>query len=139
MFVNYYNYQKDTEVPFSIIVAKEQASNFKKNYMVNPNNVKTIAKTKITEKQKVLGLLITTTNECRFYFSETNLGKSITSYGTDYAENSRKYFVQFYKNTISLNDLLIKAGAIIIQEKDDCDIDLSPETIEKDSIIKLLK
>ena len=138
MFVNYYNYREDVKVPFKIIVAKEQTSNFKQNYMVNPNNVVSIANSKITEKQKILGLLITTSKECRFYFSEISIGKSITTGQTDYAENSRKYLFNFYQNTISLNDLLKRTGAIIVQKIDKCDIDLSPENLEKDTIIKLL-
>ncbi|KKM67244.1 hypothetical protein LCGC14_1473100, partial [marine sediment metagenome] len=138
MFLNYYNYNESVEVPYSIIVAKEKAGNFKKNYMVNPNNVKAIAKTKMTERQKILGLLVTTTKECRFYFSEVSVGRSITASDSEHAENSRKYLVNFYRNAISLNDLLIKAGAIIVQDEDEHDIDLSPENLEKDSIIKLL-
>jgi hypothetical protein len=31
------------------------------------------------------------------------------------------------------------AGAILVDEKEKCDIDLSPETLKKDSIIKLIK
>ncbi len=40
MFVNYYNFDASIEVPFKILVAKEQANRFKKNYMVDPNNIK---------------------------------------------------------------------------------------------------
>lgn len=138
MFVNYYNYDADVEVPFKIIVAKQRASNFKINYMVNPNNVVSIANSKITEKQKMLGLLITTSKECRFYFAESSVGKSITSGTTEHAENSRKYLFSFYQNTITLNDLLEKAGAKIKNNADNCDINLSPEIIEKDTIIGLL-
>ncbi len=138
MFLNYYNYNESVEVPYSIIVAKERTSNLEMNYMVNPNNVRATAKTKMTERQKILGLLVTTTKECRFYFSEVSVGRSITASDNEHAENSRKYLVSFYKNAISLNDLLIKAGAVITQDKDEYDIDLSPENLEKDSIIKLL-
>ncbi len=139
LVVNYYNYNEEIEVPFDIIIAKEQVSNFEgTNYMVNPNNVKAISKTKISEKQKVLGLLITTKDECRFYFSETSIGRPITSSDTEYMKNARDYLVQFYSNTISFNDILIRAGAQIVESADDADIDLSPENIEKDTFIKLL-
>lgn len=138
MIVNYYNYSEDLEVPFKIIVAREQAGNIAKNYMVNPNNIKATAKTKINEKQKLLGLIVTTINECRFYFSETSIGSSITSGMTDYAENCRRYLSQFYQNTISLNKLIEMAGAILVMDKNECDLDLSPESLEKDTIIKML-
>ncbi|HEC64407.1 MAG TPA: hypothetical protein ENI23_03855 [bacterium] len=139
MLVNYYNFVEEVEVPFSIIVAKEQVGNLDKNYMINPNNVKSVAKSKIKEKQKILGLLVTTKDECRFYFSEIYIGMSITSSGKDYIEHGRKYMTQFYQNTISLNSLLEKAGADIMDDRNECDIDLSPESLEKDTIINLLK
>ena len=138
MIVNYYNYNKEVEVPFDIIVAKEQVNNLKKNYMVNPNNVMSIAKASINQRQKVLGLIVTTTGGCKFYFTETYLGRSITSSGNEFVENARKYLFDFYQNTISLNDILKKAGAEMVEDKKDCDIDLSPENLEKDSILNLL-
>lgn len=138
LLVNYYNYDDEVEAPFKIIVAKEQVKNFKNNYMVNPNNVVSIAKSKINQKQKILGLLVTTTNECRFYFTETYVGQSITSSNNLFVENSRKYLFDFYQNTISLNKILEKSGAKIVNEKEKCDIDLSPETLEKDTILNLL-
>ena len=139
LLVNYYNFNSKVEVPFKIIVAKEKIDDFKKNYMVNPNNVITIADTKINQKQKVLGLVVTTSQGNRFYFTETNLGRSITSSGSEFVENSRKYLFDFYENTINLKDILIKAGAKIIEKKDKSDIDLSPETLERDTLLKLLK
>jgi hypothetical protein len=138
MFVNYFNYNRDIEVPFDILLAQEQAENFQANYMVNPSNVIARASSTIAVKQKILGLVITTTTECRFYFSEVSLGRSITSTQNPYVEHSRKYLVEFYQNAISLNTLLRQAGAIITEEQDGCDIDLSPGGLEKDSIIKLL-
>lgn len=139
LFVNYYNFEEEIEVPFKIIVAKEKAEDFKQNYMVNPNNLLAVASSKINQKQKTLGLLVTTTNECRFYFTETYIGRSITSSSSDFAEKSRKYLFNFYENTINLKDVLLKAGAKIVDNKDKADIDLSPEELEKDSILNLLK
>lgn len=138
MLVNYFNHIPDVVVPFKILVAKETVKNFRKNYMVDPNNVMSIAKTKIDQKQKVLGLLVSTTDECRFYFTEADLGKSITSSGTEFVENTRKYLFDFYRNTISLNDVLVKAGAKMVTDKEKCDIDLSPEGLEKGKIIELV-
>ncbi len=138
MVVNYYNHEEDVEVPFKIVVAKEQASNFGMNYMVNPNKVLSIAKSKIDQKQKVLGLLVTTTNECRFYFTETYLGRSITSSNSEFMENTRQYLFDYHRNMITLNDLLGKAGAKMVKKKDKCDIDLTPEELEKDTILNLI-
>jgi len=37
--------------------------------------------------------LVTTTKECRFYFSEISMGNSITSSGTDYAEIAESIYL----------------------------------------------
>ena len=138
LLVNYYNYDEDVEVPFKILVAEEKAKNFKSNYMVNPNNVKAVAKTSITQKQKMLGLLDATEDGCKFYFVETSIGNSIYSSRNEYIMHSKNYLSDFYKNTINLNDVLQAAGAEIVDSNEECDIDLSYETLEKDTILNLL-
>ena len=107
--------------------------------MVDPNNLIAVSNSKITQKEKILGLLVTTFDECRFYFTETSVGTSITSSSSEVAEHSRKYLFGFYENAIDLKDILIRAGAKIVDEKNERDIDLSPEGLEKDSILNLLK
>lgn len=137
--LNYYNYSENINVPFKIIVAKEEPKNFKsKDYVVNPNNILTIVKSKIVEKQKVIGLLLPTTNGIRFYFSEIGLGNSITSKNKDYVEYARKYLFNYYNQSIELKDILEKAGAKFVKDKDKADINLSSEDLEKDTILNLL-
>jgi len=147
MFVNYYNCDEDVEVPFKIVVASKPVSVFDRNYMVDPNSVIAISKSKIKERQKVLGLLVADSNGCKLYFTETQLGCSITSYDSDYSNNARKYLVDYYSNSISLNDVLKDAGAKVTdkpvwgdkgKEQYICDIDLRPEKISKDTILSLL-
>ncbi|MBA7563933.1 hypothetical protein ES695_20225 [Candidatus Atribacteria bacterium 1244-E10-H5-B2] len=138
LFLNYYNYNSDVKVPFKIIVAKEKAKDFGEKYMVNPNSIITVVQSEITQKQRVLGLLITTTDESRFYFAETSIGMSITTSDSKFAENSRKYLMSFYQDSIELKDILSKAGAELVNNKDKRDIDLSPESLEKDTILNLL-
>ena len=107
--------------------------------MVDPNNIISVVQSEIDKKQKMLGLLITTTKESRFYFAESAIGNAITSRNSKLSENSRKYLMGFYQNSIELEDILLKAGAFLTNDKEaDCDIDLSPENLEKDSILNLL-
>lgn len=138
LFVNYYNYELDVEVPMDIFVAQEEVTGNINHYIVDPNKIVAVAKSKIIQQQKLIGLLIAKPKECKFYFAESYLGRSISSSDSKFAEHSRKYLFNFYKDTINFNDILIKANAeMSIKEK--CDIDLSPENLEKDSIIKLIK
>lgn len=145
-FFNMQNYQtcsldKNTEIPFKIIVAKEKVKeDFNENYMINPNNLVVSVDSKINQKQKILGLLVTTTKENKFYFVETSVGNTISSSSkSKVTNNSKQYLSDFYTNTIKLNDILLNAGAILVNNKKECDIDLSPENLEKDSILNLLK
>lgn len=142
LMVNFFNFgysECANEVPFKIIVASEKPKNFGRGYMVDPNNVVTVCKSVITEKQKVLGLLVVDDNACKFYFAESAIGNSITSYGAEYVEHSRRYMVSSFENAVSLEDVLKKAGAKIVNTKPEkCDIDLSPEGIQRDSILNLL-
>jgi hypothetical protein len=137
LFVNYFNCDEKVKVPFKIIVAKEKVKDFAQNYMVNPNNLVAVAESEISQKQQILGLIISTPEENKFYFVETSLGNSITSSNADFVEHARKYLFDFYENTIGLKEILEKAGAKFV-EKDKAEIDLSPEKLEKDTILKLL-
>lgn len=138
VMVNYYNNHKDVQVPFKIIIGEEMVNNLNKDYVIDPNNVLSVVKTKMdkNEIQKVLGLLIVNSEECRFYFSESYLGKSSTSSNKFYVENAKEYLYNFYSNMICLNEILEKAGAKLVDTKEDCDIDLSE--LEKDTILNLL-
>lgn len=139
LFVNYYNYYPKVSVPFKILVAKEQVENFDMNYMVNPNNVLCISKSIMDVKQRMIGLIVVSPEENKFYFNESSLGKSITSSNTDFAENARSYLFDFCENMISLNEVLQKSGAELVEKEENADISLSPESLEKDTILNLLK
>lgn len=138
LFCNYFNFDEELPVPFKILVAQEKAGKMKLNYMVDPNNVQAITTSIMDVKEKMLGIIVTTTKECRFYFVESSIGKSITSSDSEAAKHSRNYIYDFYRNTINLNELLVKAGGKLCKNREKCDIDLSPESLEKDSILKLV-
>lgn len=144
LLLNYFNYNKEIEdaVPITLFVAKELVKELKMDYTVNPNNVLVRAVSNINQKQKIIGLLVSDVDESRFYFSETYIGKTITASNNDaFIQNSRKYLYDFYTNSISLNEILEKAGARVINRlgsDEKYDIDLSPEKLEKDTIISLL-
>jgi len=139
LMLNYFNFSEQIPVPFKLIVASEKQVNLPKNYMVNPNNIISTVKLKIEEKQKILGLLVTEPTENKFYLMKSSIGNTITSRNNDYTEKARKYMINFYSNSITLREILEKAGAVLVDKADKkCDIDLSPETLEKDSILNIL-
>ena len=139
LMVNNYNFCDGIEIPFKIIVAKQHLDKLPMNYMVDPNSVLAIADTKILQRQKILGLIVTTPESNKFYFTESAMGKSITSKKVNYLEKSRQFMVDYYTNSISLKEVLERAGAKVVSGLDDpFDIDLSPENLDKNSILSLL-
>ena len=145
--LNYYNYDQDIPVPFSIVIGQEQPKNFGKNYMIDPNNIVFVNKTVIDQNQKILGLLVTNEEENRFYFTDVNIGNSISLRGGhDYVQKAQRYLYNSTTNMISLKDVLKKAGAGIVDapveikngENKEEYVDLSPEKLEKDTILNLL-
>jgi hypothetical protein len=138
LFCNFYNFREGLDVPIQIFVAREENPNMNKNYMINPNNLVMSVASNVNQKSKILGLVVVDAQGSKFYFAESYVGASITSRSSDFVSRSRDYLFDFYENTIMLKDILEKAGAIFVEDKDECDIDLSPEALEKDTILNLL-
>lgn len=146
LYVNYYNFDAEYPVPFKIIVAKDMIrKNLKESYMVNPNDLVAQTNSSINQKMKILGLVVTTPEESKFYFTETYMSGNITARNDKNSEHSRNYLFNFYEDSIDLKDILVKAGAILVNNStidddvgDFCDINLSPGALEKDTIIRLL-
>lgn len=141
LMVNYYNLGNSLvgaqEVPFEIVVGKRNPKKFDADYIIDPNDIVCSAGAKIERKQKILGVVVPVEEGLRFYFSETYIGKSITSRNSLGVNDARQYLVDFYTDTLSLNELLLQSSAKIVEKEEECDISLSPEKLEKDTILNL--
>jgi len=141
---NYYNYDATIPVPIKIIVASDEGGKrFGGNsnrtlYMVDPNKVYGTVNFEIKDKQHMLGLLGITPEGAKFYFIDASAGGGITSRVNKRTEQSRAYMFNYYTNTIELRDILGRAGAHLVFLPVEAEIDLSPEALEKDTIIGLL-
>jgi len=137
--LNYFNYSENMNVPFKIIVAQQKTKNITKNYAVNPNNVLTTVKTKIDKKQKTLGLLVVQPDYCKFYFAEINIGNKITASNSPVTEHSRQYLYDFCTNMVGFHEVFSHMNIKLTSNKDKCVIDLSPECIDKNSLLQILE
>jgi hypothetical protein len=138
MMVNYFNFNEKIPVPTKVFVAEHEIKTMKLNYMVDPNNVLCSTETILDKQQKVLGLALVNSDECRFFFNEVNIGNSITSINGKQSDKIRDYLKNTCTNPIELKDILIKAGAILCETNEEVDIDLSLENLTKNSFIDLL-
>jgi hypothetical protein len=139
LFVNYFNFHPTVEVPFKILVAHEKPVNPTTHYTVDPHNIVALSSTTMKVKQKNLGILVADETGCKFYFAESDLGGSRSARGGGSTEQARKYLLNFYTNSIVLNDVLAAAGAELVGSATEADIDLSPESINKTSLLNLLR
>lgn len=134
--LNFFNHDKGDEVDAKIIVASEKPENFGRNYMVDPNSILASANIKVMQKQSILGLI----TQGRVYFSHMSLGTSISSHNDEHSTHARNFLVASLLESIDLKEILFSAGAIVNDRKEgDEDFDLSPESINKQTFLNLLR
>jgi len=133
--LNYFNLEeKTTNLPFKLFLAKSFDSKMGKNYMVDPNNIIVQCNLELKRQQKIIGFI----DNNKFYFVNGDFIQNRTSRANKHTLNAMEYFTKFYQKAPSLNILLRQAGAILVDNPEDCDIDLSLQNLEKDTIINLL-
>ncbi len=139
MYVNYFNFQANNPVNTKIIVAQEKPIHFEQNYMVNPSNILAQANINIDKQQAILGLITTVDKENRFYFDFVTMGKTVTAYN-EHSTTAREFLVNSLVNTLDFKEILKGAGAKVVSEKPEEGefIDLSPEALDKTTIINLI-
>lgn len=138
--VNYYNFSDSDPVPAKFFLAREGVESLPKNYMVDHSKIVVSMDFEIKEKQTVFGFVRKNSNgSLVFHFTEGTQGNSITSSNNKYTENSIQYLVDYFETMITLNSVLEYAGAILVETAKEADIDLSLESLEKDTILNLFK
>jgi hypothetical protein len=139
MQVNYYNYSELHPVPFRIVASQEPRTNVNRNFLVDPNNILAAAHTELSVRQKTLGIIVADGKSTRFHFAETAFQGGRSSRANQGAEHARKFLMHQYTDAISLNDVLVAAGARVVADSSEgVDIDLSPEEVDKTTIVNLL-
>ena len=150
-----------TDVPFEFVIARaKEKPQVQKYHTLDPNDIIEKVNLKIERQhhQMVLGL-IKIDNEICFYFNNFELGNldSISSRNDKILMGAFDYLKTYNEKQLKLNDILKEAGAIItnsskifvdtgatnengedIVEEVDVDIDLSLNSITKETIIDLL-
>ncbi len=120
-------------------VARENAVDFTSNYTVDPNNIVAQFNIEQEDKQIMLGMIVSTGESCRFYFTESSIGNGISSRSNaTYMKHIMAYNLNTLTNPVSLNEILEDMGCLV-DDKEKCDIDLSPEALEIDTIINMIK
>lgn len=140
----------DTPVPYSFIIGYAKDKQLCRNYTISPDEILHKINYKIDPNcaQTVLGLIKLKDDSKRFYFQNFGAGCARYTKNKGYILKTYDYLNKYNETQVTLNDLLKKAGAIIIRrptykdengEKREADINLSLESINKSTIIDLFK
>jgi len=133
--LNYYNYRRDTPVTATLFIAHVPncCELAQQKYIVHLDAVLARTKFTIQGKQKVLGLV------CGGKFTVINgeFGTSITASDSEPAAHIREYLRVRARTMLTFDELLTAAGTTIVRTyTDDC-IDLSPESVSVDTLLRL--
>lgn len=110
-----------------------------KKYMMNPNNLFMEAKCESVQKQMILGLLLQESSRQAFVLLNMGAGSSRVSGNSEIATLSRVALTQEWSNPLSFNKIVESLGAEIVEEREDADVDLSLNTLERDSFTKIFE
>lgn len=108
------------------------------NYMFNPNELILEVETEMKSRQQILGLFLPPTESSPMSFTivNTGFGNIAVSGNSEHSDNARAALYFQYAHPISFKQLLLDAGAEIVEEE--FDIDLRPGALGKDSILGLV-
>ena len=137
------NFTRDVDkITYDIIIAKKSKKELAENYIVDPNDIiikipnNTI---EIGQAEHALGNIIIRDKKIKIVFSDLSTSNKRTACNTDIEEILREYLVCENNTKCKLKDYLKKSGAIITHNRKNIDLDLGINSLNKDSIINLLK
>ena len=130
-------YSGEDTCGYKIIVGK--GDTVSKKYMMNPNNLFMEAKCEAVQTQTILGIMIPEGKRQSFVLLNFGAGHTRVSGASVVATLATKALEQEWSNPLSFNVLAKELGAEIVKEAKDADIDLSLNTLEKDSFVKIFK
>lgn len=137
------NYTRNVSgVEYDIIIANKPKDEITKNYVVNPNDIIIKIPKNTIERNKTehsLGNIIIDDDSIKLVLTDLTTSNRMSSSDSDIEEILRNYLEQENIYKCKLKDYLEKAGAIIIDNKNNADIDLGVDNLNKNSIIDLLK
>lgn len=136
--LNYFNYDEKVPVPYKLFVGSAHREEVDRNYVVDPNKLALVMPTQIDKHHQTIGLVTSTYQYTRFFFAEFNNDKLISARNDERSEKVRKWLFNNTITPISLNGIMQLAGAEFVEEMAEGVIDLSPEALDKSTIINLL-
>ena len=123
---------RDNEVQFKILLGYSQEKEIENNYIINPNNLLFEIDSKLTQREKIIGVLAKESSSISFTLIDTGSGESRVSSQIDSAD--------VLEHITEENALRLGLEEIVNTTTDEelADVSLDPKNLTKDSIITLV-
>lgn len=131
-------YYGDPESGYKIIIGK--GNKMSREYMMDPNNLIVDIKTKSVQIQTILGIVIPKKDK-KQCFVLLNFGSGharVSGYGP-LVDLATKALYQQWNKPLSFNKIVKELGAQLVDSKEKANVDLSLDSLEKDSFTKLFR
>jgi len=128
-------YSGDDECGYKIVIGK--GDKVSRDYMMNPNNLLSEIKCNSVQKDTILGMFIPKKDKQCFVLLNFGAGHARVSGNSEISDLATKALYQQWNKPLSLNKVLKMLGAEMVDEREDADIDLSLDTLQKDTLIKV--
>lgn len=128
-----YNGENDCE--FKIIIGR--GDDITKNYMMNPDNLLAEIKTKSVQEQTILGMLLPDGERQSFVLLNFAVGHAKVSGHSKMSDIATKALYEQWNNPLNFKEIIKELGAQIVDKKENANIDLSLNNLEKDTFIKM--
>jgi hypothetical protein len=140
--VNYYNYSADHPVPATIFIARRVIDKLEYNYMVDPNDIILSANVVIDTPQVFIGAVARDehSGKSKALLNLTSCGgMNVVSGFSEHSMKARDSLFHSAYNTPTLEEVLELAGGVIVRENTEGAIDLTPQSLDKTTIINILQ
>jgi len=139
--LNYFNGEGGPEVPFTVFVAKEnEFERMNKNAMLSQDNMVFWADSVIDSKrkQKSIGVLRVKNGVKTFHVFESKMGSSMSASNDEKSRNMISFYNVYLDSLLDMKTLMEWAGAELVDNTKEADIDLSLSSLTKDALIELM-
>lgn len=123
---------RENEVQFKILLGYSEEKEVEQNYVINPNNLLFEIDSRLTQREKIIGVLTKEEDAISFTLIDTGSGESRVSNQIDSAE--------VLEHVIAENALRLGLEEIVgtTNNPELADVSLDPNVLTKDSIVSLV-
>ncbi len=128
-------YNGDSKCQYKIVIG--QGDKVSKKYMMNPEKVLVEIKCESVQKQTILGMLIPNEDQQCFVLLNFGAGHTRVSGHNAISDIATRALYQQWNKPLSFQKVAEELGAEFVASKEEANVDLSLDALEKDSFTKL--